>query len=154
MRTSSVTVRLFFESVILKVTWSRLCLKFVLNNYEPLRQHPFKRHPTVEDFTDRINIRAILSLAIIMKQKSTKVPEKLSVAQKFKPSLRRTLHQNKRWHFTYFYMLLLSPQQTYFLNSFHATDLFEYPQKTSENHRFSDVFRGYPKRSVAWNGLI
>ena len=27
------------------------------------------------------------------------------------------------------------------------------PLKTSENHRFSDVSRGYQKRSVAWNGL-
>ena len=34
------------------------------------------------------------------------------------------------------------------LNPFHATDLFWYPLKTSEN------LRGYQKRSVAWNGLI
>ena len=39
------------------------------------------------------------------------------------------------------------------INPFHATDLFWYPLKTSENQRFSDVFRGYQKRSVAWNGL-
>ena len=40
------------------------------------------------------------------------------------------------------------------LNPFHVTDLFWYPLKTSENQRFSDVFRGYQKRSVTWNGLI
>ena len=40
------------------------------------------------------------------------------------------------------------------LNPFHATDLFWYPLKTSENLWFSDVFRGYQKKSVAWNGLI
>ena len=40
------------------------------------------------------------------------------------------------------------------INPFHATDLFWYPLKTSENLWFSDVFRGYQKRSVAWNGLI
>ena len=40
-----------------------------------------------------------------------------------------------------------------FLNPFHAIDLFWYPLKTSENLWFSDVFRGYQKRSVAWNGL-
>ena len=40
-----------------------------------------------------------------------------------------------------------------FLNSFHTTDLFWYPLKTSENIWFSDVFRGYQKRSEAWNGL-
>ena len=36
---------------------------------------------------------------------------------------------------------------------FHATDLFWYPLKTSENFWFFDVFRGYQKRSVAWNGI-
>ena len=39
------------------------------------------------------------------------------------------------------------------LNPFHATDFFLYPLKTSENHGFSDVFRGYRKRPVTWNGL-
>ena len=37
----------------------------------------------------------------IMEQKSTKVlPWRLSVAQISKPVLQRTLHQNRRWHFT------------------------------------------------------
>ena len=36
---------------------------------------------------------------------------------------------------------------------FHATSLFLYPLKTSENERFSDVFREYRKRPVAWKGL-
>ena len=39
------------------------------------------------------------------------------------------------------------------INPFYATGLFLYPLKTSENQRFSDVFRGYRKRPVAWNGL-
>ena len=39
-------------------------------------------------------------------------------------------------------------------NPFHATDLFWYSLKTSENIWFSDVFREYQKRSVAWNGLV
>ena len=38
------------------------------------------------------------------------------------------------------------------INPFHATCLFRYPLKTSENRRFSDVFRGYRMRPVAWNG--
>ena len=42
---------------------------------------------------------------------------------------------------------------TMVLNPFHATDLFWYPLKISENQRFSDVFRGYQKTSVAWNEL-
>ena len=40
------------------------------------------------------------------------------------------------------------------LDLFHATGLFLHPLKTSKNLWFSDVFRGYRKRSVAWNGLI
>ena len=40
-----------------------------------------------------------------------------------------------------------------FINSFHATGLFIYPLKTSEN-QFSDVFRGYRKESAAGNGSV
>ena len=32
--------------------------------------------------------------------------------------------------------------------------LFSIPLETPENQRFPDVFRGYPKRPVAWNGLM
>ena len=39
-------------------------------------------------------------------------------------------------------------------NPFHATGLFLYHPKTSENLWFSDFFRGYTKRPVAGNGLI
>ena len=39
------------------------------------------------------------------------------------------------------------------IHPFHATDLFCYPLKTSENLWFYNVFREYWKRSVAWNGL-
>ena len=39
------------------------------------------------------------------------------------------------------------------INPFHVTDLFWYPLKTSENLWFCDVFRGYQKWSVAWNGF-
>ena len=36
----------------------------------------------------------------------------------------------------------------------HFTPLISwYPLKTSQNQRFSDVFRRYQKRSVAWNGF-
>ena len=34
------------------------------------------------------------------------------------------------------------------LNPFHANNLFLYHLKTSENQRFSDVFRGYKGRPV------
>ena len=39
------------------------------------------------------------------------------------------------------------------LRNFHATGLFWYSLKTSENQSFSDVSREYWKRPVAWNGL-
>ena len=41
----------------------------------------------------------------------------------------------------------------YYFNSFHAIGLLLYPHKTSANLWFSDVFRGYKKRPVAWNEL-
>ena len=39
-------------------------------------------------------------------------------------------------------------------NPLHDKGLFLYPLKTSENLCFSDVFRGYRKRPVAWYGLM
>ena len=41
----------------------------------------------------------------------------------------------------------------FIINPFQATVLFLYPLKTSQNLRFSAVFRGYRKRAVARNGL-
>ena len=37
---------------------------------------------------------------------------------------------------------------------FHATGFFLHPLKTSENHRFSDVFRGHRNRVLTLNGLM
>ena len=39
------------------------------------------------------------------------------------------------------------------LKPFHVTGILWYPLKPSENQRFSDAFKGYRKRPVAWNGL-
>ena len=44
-------------------------------------------------------------------------------------------------------------QPVIIINPFHVTDLLLYPLKTLENQMFSDVFRGYQKRSVVRNGL-
>ena len=53
LRTASVTVMImFFESGILKVTWSQLCSKSLLNKYEAHLQQHFERYPTVPYFTD------------------------------------------------------------------------------------------------------
>ena len=53
-----------------------------------------------------------------------------------------------------FYLFTCPLHSRSIFNPFHATDLFWYPLKTSENERISDVFRRYQKRSVAWNELI
>ena len=37
---------------------------------------------------------------------------------------------------------------------FHATGFFLYLLKAAENQKFLDVFRGYIKRPLAWDGLI
>ena len=55
--------------------------------------------------------------------------------------------------FLLFYVLLLSESGHLTVDPLHATDLFLYPLKT-DNHRFSDVFRGCRKRTVALNGLM
>ena len=53
MRPTSVTViAFFFESGILKVTWSQLCSMFLPHNYEAHWKHHFERYPTVEYFPD------------------------------------------------------------------------------------------------------
>ena len=61
-------------------------------------------------------------------------------------------------YFSFYYLLffcdLFFGVAIQYINPFHASDLFWYPLKISEKQRFSDVFRGYQKRSVAWNGLI
>ena len=51
-------------------------------------------------------------------------------------------------------MRMVSFVEQNLLNFFHATGFVLYPLKTSENLCFSDFFRGYRKRPVAWNGLI
>ena len=54
---------------------------------------------------------------------------------------------------TLFLCFLLNSINFLSFNLLHATSLFLYPLKTSENQMFSDVFRGYRKRPVARNRL-
>ena len=50
---------------------------------------------------------------------------------------------------------MILPKEYLLINMpFYDTGLFLYPLKTSENHRFSDVFRKYNQRPKAKNGLI
>ena len=49
------------------------------------------------------------------------------------------------------------PKLTEFIcwfNPFYATDLFLYTLKIMENLWYSDVFSGYKKKAVTWNGLM
>ena len=100
---------IFFESGILKVTWSQLCLKFLLNNYEAHWKQHFE-YPTVEYFTDMDQLmcaKSFIKTSVNMKQKSMKVPGKRSVTQKSMCALRRILHLN-RSRYTYFIRFFFS----------------------------------------------
>ena len=64
------------------------------------------------------------------------------------------IYEKKLFHFLNISMPFTNMKNfKFFFNTFHATDLFWYPLKTSQNLWFSDVFRRYQKKSVAWNGL-
>ena len=104
------------DSGILKVTWSQIWLKFVLNNYRAFWQQHFGRYSAIEYFTDMDQYSAksyFKTLVNIMKQISMKVSGKKLVAKKSELTLRRKLHQN--WpRLTNF--ICFSFSQTYFLN--------------------------------------
>ena len=96
MRAPSPSVMiLFFQNVILKVTLSQLCSKFLLNNYAG---HDNNMLTTAlwmipGSFREWIMIHAnyfIKTWVNIMKQKSTKLPWKLSLSKK-----KTILHFNK-----------------------------------------------------------
>ena len=98
----------FFESAILKVTWSQLYSKFFLNKCEVHgQQQYFKDTLNMNILRTWIKIRAtsFIKIWVNIKRKLTKVPWKLSLAEKYDPALQRTLHQS-RWYFAYCYMLL------------------------------------------------
>ena len=82
--TSFTSVIFFFQKSILKVTWSQLCSKFFLSDYEAHLQQPFERYPADEYFPDMAQHTSkffIKTLVNVMKRKSMKVPGKRSVAQ-------------------------------------------------------------------------
>ena len=91
MKTIFVTVMVVIsKSTILKITWSQLCLKFFLSNNKAHCQTPYNWR----FYGNGSTCVLILSWVNIMKQKSTKLFRKLSVAWKSEPVLRRTLHQD------------------------------------------------------------
>ena len=108
MRTTSVTVIINFrkyhsESYIItamfKVCSQQLRATFTTAFWKKPESWRFYGHGST--------YLLILFLESIIKGKSAKVPWKLPVAQKSEPALRKTLHQYRRWSFTYFNTLLL-----------------------------------------------
>ena len=63
------------------------------------------------------------------------------------------MHRAGRVKYKTFKNEVFQPILLQILNSFYAAGLFLCPLKTSGNKRFSDIFRGYRKTPVAWNGL-
>ena len=49
----------------------------------------------------------------------------------------------KKFKLIFFLIQLSKMHEARLFNPFHATNLFRYPLETSENQKFSDVFRGY-----------
>ena len=89
--------------------------KFVLNNCEARWQKHFERNLKVKDFTDIGQHKCYFFRLNIMNRKLPTVHEKLSVTKKPEPALRKKLHQNTRWYFTYFNTLpFLSPTNLVF----------------------------------------
>ena len=60
----------------------------------------------------------------------------------------------REWCSNKFIFLCLKLNNSSFINPFQASISFLYPLKTSENHRFSDIFRGHRNGTLTWNGLI
>ena len=94
-----------FESVILKVIWSQLYSFSTIARY--IDNSVLKDTLKLKILRKWIKIRAtsFIKTWVNIKWKSTKVPWKLSLAEKYDPALQRTLHQS-RWYFAYCYMLL------------------------------------------------
>ena len=102
MRTTSVTVMVVFSKVPL--FFQLLDYSYVQSSFSVIKRHVdcnvLKSILQLNILRTWINIRANS-----FNRKSTKVPRKLSVAQKSEPALWIILHQN-RWQFAYFSTLL------------------------------------------------
>ena len=82
----------YIEIDILEVTWSLLCSKFFLSNYEAHWQQHLKDTLQLKILRTSINLRDNSFLGKYQ-EKLMKVPGKLSVTQKSNPVLQRMLDQ-------------------------------------------------------------
>ena len=69
------------------------------------------------------------------------VKAKIQWAESFLPAL----------FFSFSFIVLHKYSMVLRFNPFHAAGIFLYPLRIPENQRFSDIFRGYRKRPLAWN---
>ena len=128
MRTTSIIVMVIFPKVLFWKLLDHGYVQSFINNYEAHLKRHLRETLHLRILRKCINLRAnwlwinirakhtfnkILSWLNTMKQKLTKVPGKYSFAQKSKPVLWRTLHQNRRWHFTFLYTSFLSNKSSF-----------------------------------------
>ena len=128
-RTNSVTVMaIFFESGILKVTWSQLCLNFLLNNYEAYWQKQFERCPTVAYFTDMDQHSCYIFHQVLGKHNETKINEdiwKYTSSTKIRACTSKNIAP-KQTMFHLFYTLLCLAYLVFKFNLFIFIYLFIY----------------------------
>ena len=97
MRTTSITVMVIFQKCHSENYMIAAMFKVRSQQLRPtLTRASWKASNSWRFYGHGSTCVLILSLAIIMKGKLTKVPGKLSIPQKSEPALRRTLHQYRR----------------------------------------------------------
>ena len=89
MKMTFVTAMVIFLKVLFYKYLITAIFKVLFQQPKGKSATEFEQNVATEDFTE-----LILSWVNILKWKSTKVYEKLSVAQRHEPALRRRLHQN------------------------------------------------------------
>ena len=81
----------------------------------------------------------------------TVISEMVKLIQRIQTMKEYSISSPRILKLTDFSLVVLKP--FLLVNTFHATGLFLHAQKKSESLWFSDVYRGYRKRPVTWNGL-
>ena len=106
-----------------------------LNVYKTFRRHPWRF----------LNALCTFSLRPMSFGERVEINVLNAVLNMVEVNNKETTPEQRQRHLTWFLC---------FVNPFHAIDFFLYLLKTSENLWISDVFRGYRKRLMVWNGLI
>ena len=91
MRTTSVTIMVIFSTASFGNYLITGMFKFFSQQLRGTLKTAFDRHLTVENFTDMDHHTCLFFFHFIFKQKSTKVPGKLSFTQESEPAPQRAL---------------------------------------------------------------